>query len=115
MDNFNKSNLYYEDEWQSTSIPIVKTVEDDHAHIQTEDDVKSPHQKKKHSKHPVLTFQLTVTLVALILVFGLKFLSKPLYEIVINWYQQEISESVIYNGDFESFDFSLIFATNDEA
>ena len=113
MDNFNDRNFYGDDDWQTTSTPVVKTFEDELP--QEEDDVKNSPKVKRNSKHPVLTFQLTVAIIALLLVFGLKFLGMPLYETVVKWYEEEISKSVIYNGDFENFDFSLIFATEDEA
>lgn len=113
MDNFINSNFSSEADWQSTSTPIVKTF--DGEEFQGSDEEKVLLKTKKRSKHPVLTVQLTVVLVGLLLIFALKFLSEPLYSTVISWYQKEISKSIIYNGNFESFDFSEIFATKDEA
>lgn len=113
MDNFINNNFPSEADWQSTSTPIVKTFDEDEFQSSDKDEVLL--KAKKHSKHPVLTVQLTVVLVALLLIFAIKFLSEPLFSTVISWYKKEISKSVIYNGDFESLDFSEIFATKDEA
>lgn len=110
MDNFNNNNIYPDDQWQSLSTPIVKTEAADAADEEPEVTVKP----KKHSKHPVLTLQLTISLCALLFLFILKFLGTELYNSVINWYEKEISKSVIYNGDFESLDFSSLFSTADE-
>ena len=112
MYNIN-NNFYRDDDWQSTSTPIVKTYDDEN--FLTEDNGEFGRKAKKHSKHPVLTFQLIVVLSLLLLFFVVKFFSESLYNTVISTYRKEISKSVIYNGDFESFDFSSIFATDDEA
>ncbi len=111
MDNFNNRNIYPDDDWQSLSTTIVKTENPD----VNDDEPEVIEKPKKRSKHPVLTLQLTISLCALLFLFILKFLGTELYTAVINWYENEISKSVIYNGDFESFDFSSVFATGDEA
>lgn len=112
MDNYNNRNFYPDNDWQSISQPVVKTEVADTDLTQEEAQVEV--KAKKHSKHPVLTIQLTVSLCVLLFLFIIKFLGTPLYTAVMTWYEKEISKSVIYNGDFESMDFSSLFATDDE-
>ncbi len=112
MDNFNNRNLYPEDEWQSLSVPVVKK-EYSEPQEEVTDAVATP-KREKHSKHPVLTIQLTLSLCVLLFIFIIKFLSTPFYDKVMDWYRTEISKSVVYNFDFESLDFSSVFATPDE-
>lgn len=112
MDNFNNRNVYPDDDWQSISTPVVKT-EYTQPEVDTLEEVAIS-KSKKHSKHPVLTIQLTLSLCVLLFVFIIKFLSTPLYDKVIAWYQSEISKSVVYNFDFENLDFSSVFSTPDE-
>lgn len=112
MDNFNNKEFYRDEQWQSVSTPVVKT-----EYTEPEEEVfEVPLSEKheKHSKHPVLTIQITLSICVLLFIFIVKFLSAPLYEKVIGWYQQEISKSVVYNFDFESLDFSSVFSTPDE-
>ena len=109
MDNYNYNQ---NDDWVSLSQPVVKTEQDTEAFENQEDNVAK--YTKQKSKHPVLTFQLTVSLCILLFLFIVKFLSAPLYSAVIDWYESQLSQSVIYNGDFESSDFSALFATRDE-
>ncbi len=111
MDNFNERGFYPEEDWQSLSTPVVKEdTSDDNC-----DSVPAGPQKiNKHSKHPVLTVQLTFAICVLLFLFVLKFMGAPVFDTIISWYKSEISESVIYNGDFESFDFSSLFSTADE-
>lgn len=113
MDNFNNNNYYPEDEWQRISTPMIKSTDDENHQFSDGDEAVS--KVKKPNKHPVLSFQLIVVLVALLFIFAVKFLGLPLYSSVISWYNKEISKSVIYNGNFESFDFSSVFSTEDEA
>lgn len=113
MDNLNNNGFYSEDQWQNLSTPVVKT-----EYTEPEEDFSetgSVKKREKHSKHPVLTIQLTLSLCVLLFVFIVKFLSTPLYEGIMRWYDYEISKSVIYNFDFENLDFSSIFATPDES
>lgn len=112
MENFNNRNLYPDDDWQSISQPVVKSEEEDSNF--TSQEPKTEPKPKRHSKHPVLTFQLTVSLCVLLFLFIIKFLGTPLYTWVMTWYENEISKSVIYDGDFEGLDFSSLFATDDE-
>lgn len=112
MDNFDNRNIYPEDDWQSISTPIVKTEVSDSEIINDESEIIT--KTRKHSKHPVLTLQLTLALCVLLFLFVLKILGTPVYNSVMSWYESEISRSVIYNGDFENFDFSNLFATSDE-
>ena len=112
MDNFNNKDFYHNNEWQSISTPVVKT-----EYSEPEEEVAEDYLREKvakQSKHPVLTIQLTLSLCVLLFIFLIKFLSVPLYEKVMWWYEQEISKSIVYNFDFESLDFSTIFATPDE-
>lgn len=113
MDNFNNRNFYPDDDWQSISQPIVKSdaSEDDTPLEETNQEVK----ERQHSKHPVLTIQLTVSLCILLFLFIIKFLGTPVYSAIITWYEDEISKSVIYNGEVENFDFSSLLATSDES
>lgn len=111
MDNFNDRDFYAENDWQSISQPVVKAELKD---AETEQ-INTSDKPKKQSKHPVLTLQLTLSLCLLLFLFIVKFLGPQLYTAVISWYEDEISKSVIYNGDFEGFDFSSLFSTDDEA
>jgi len=108
MDNFENLNSYPENNWQSLSEPIVKLEE-------PQPDVQAVPKAKKLPRHPVLTIQLTLCLCALLFLFIVKFMAYPLYSKIITWYESQISRSVIYDGDFESFDFSTLFSTTDEA
>lgn len=112
MDNFNERQIYTEDDWQSLSTPIVKRAE-----TATEDINPEPlnqYKVKQNSKHLVLTIQLTFAICVLLFLFVLKFLDTPLFDTIMSWYDTKSSESVIFNGDFESLDFSSLFATADE-
>lgn len=113
MDNFNNRNFYPDDDWQNISQPIVKNEAADTDDLSLEEE-REELKVKKHSKHPVLTVQLTVSLCVLLFLFIIKFLGAPIFTAVMAWYENEISKSVIYDGDFESLDFSAFFATNDE-
>lgn len=113
MDNFNNRNFYPDDQWQNISEPVIKSEAADTDALPLEEPQEEP-KPKRHSKHPVLTFQLTVSLCVLLFLFIIKFLGTPLYSAVMSWYENEISKSVIYDGDFENLDFSALFATNDE-
>lgn len=113
MDN-SYENLYSQKEdWQSLSTPILKEETTDEKFDNPEE--IRPEKEKRHSKFPVLTFQLTVSLLVLLLLFIIKFAYEPLFTKIITWYEAEISRSVIYNGDFESLDFSALISTPDEA
>lgn len=113
MDN-SYNNLYSnETEWQSLSTPVMKK-EETAENIEDSELIKAP-RERRHSRFPVLSFQLTVSLCALLLLFGIKFAAEPLFEKVMTWYETEISKSVIFNGDFENLDFSALFSTHDEA
>lgn len=108
MDNFNNSNILDDDNWQSFQAPIVKSDE-------TTEAPQVEIKPKKQSKHPILTIQLIISLCALLFLFVIKFLGAPIYNTIMSWYESEISKSVIYNGNFESFDFSTLFSTADES
>ena len=111
MDNFNNRNLYPEDDWQNISTPILK--EQNILNQESSEEVSV--SNKKPSKHPVLTIQLILAICVLLFLFTLKFLGAPLFDTITSWYDNEISKSVIFNGDFENFDFSSVFATADES
>ncbi len=113
MDNFNNKDFYNDEEWQSISTPVVKTEYTEPEEEAVE--LKPERKAQKHSKHPVLTIQLTLSLCVLLFIFLIKFLSAPLFEKVIEWYEYEISKSIIYNFDFENLDFSSVFSTPDES
>lgn len=68
----------------------------------------------KINKHPVLTFQLVIVMSVTLFMFIIKFCSADLFSVIINRYEAEISKSIIYNGDFDSLDFSGVFSTDDE-
>lgn len=113
MDNLNNRDFNFNDEWQSLSEPVIKTEHTEPESVEISENNFS--ERKKHSKHPVLTIQLTLSICALLFIFLIKFLSTPLYEKVMAWYDYEISKSVVYNFDFENLDFSSVFATPDES
>lgn len=118
MDNYkeydNDLNFSEADtQWQSVSAPIVKF---DSEQLEPPQNLDSASPKAKHqSKHSVLAFQLVVALCVLLLLFAIKFADNSLYNRLISLYQAKISESVIFNGDFESLDFSFLMSTDDEA
>lgn len=112
MDNYSNKSFYSDEEWQSLSTPVVKK---EYTEPASEEFIEPKAKKpKKPSKHPVLTVQLTLSLCVLLFVFVLKILSAPFYDKVLTWYENEISNSITYNFDFESVDFSSVFATPDE-
>ena len=116
MDNFKNINTYHSD-WQSLSQAVEKHDSDyvaDTEGVSEEFDLNNTERKAKGSKHPVLFIQLVLCLCVLLFFFLIKFLSEPLYTYVLSWYNSQLSSSVIYNGDFESFDYSAIFSTADE-
>ena len=112
MDNFNINDVYSENDWQDVSTPVIK--EEAISENSNENNLIKE-KAKKHNKHPVLTLQLTVALCVLLFLFVLKFIGTPVFESIMSWYKTETSKSLIFNGDFESFDFSSLFATSDEA
>lgn len=118
MDNYKEydSDLNFSEadtQWQNVSAPIVKF---DSEQLESPKNLDSTPAKVKHpGKHPVLTFQLVVALCVLLLLFAIKFADNSLYSRIISLYQTKISESVIFNGDFESLDFSFLMSTDDEA
>lgn len=113
MDNSYNDLYSQKEDWQSLSTPILKEETPDE-NLGNPEEIR-PEKEKRHSKFPVLTFQLTVSLLVLLLLFIIKFASEPLFTKIITWYEAEISRSVIYNGDFESLDFSALISTLDEA
>lgn len=103
MDNYNPHDFY----------------EDNNSALNSFDDNLSEAKpdaadNKKINKHPVLTLQLLLVLCVTLFLFVVKFCSADLFSVIINRYESEVSKSLIYNGDFDSFDFSDIFSTDDE-
>lgn len=114
MDNFNDRDFYPEDDWQSLSSPVVKKEVTSVENYDSDTEPEVPQSPKRRSKHPVLTIQLTFAICVLLFLFVLKFMGTPAFDTVITWYKTEISKSVIFDGDFDSLDFSTLFATADE-
>ena len=113
MDNFNNSDGFMDDNWQKISYERHKS-DDESVLTDRYDDKVDVINSPKKSRSPVLSLQLILTLCLLLFLFVMKFLGLPLYDVVIAKYNSYMSESVIYDGDFNKFDFSFLNSTADE-
>ncbi len=110
MDNYNDNlQRQWTDVNTSTAlyIPEAENTSDENVS-------QKPHKSNKIIS-PIITFQLVICILILILIFISKPFLPDLNKRVMDFYNAEISASMIFSGDFRDLDYSTFFgATNDE-
>ena len=112
MDNLNPIMIRDADEWTCLENPVFKQ---DLAECSSAAEGKSDSlsvNKKKPIKitSPVLTFQLVIVLLILITSFLSKTFFFEKYHLIKECYDEEITASMIFDGEFGSLDYSEFFS-----
>ncbi len=120
MDNFNYRGNLNNDEWISLSEPVMaesvslENLENFDVSEEKDESMKKP-KEKKSIKAPIVTFQLTVCLLALIFLFVAKTFLPDMFNAFKTTYDREIKSTMYSSGDFKSNSYLSFFtSTPDE-
>lgn len=120
-ENYRTNEITYDDDWQSVTTPEYADTVDYSDGEEQENEADSAPKSKKRRDSPrqlLMIIQLIACLLVCLCAFALKSLGGDLYETVRIWYEKELNNELISDGELNSIDFSALLknqSTADEA
>ncbi|MBQ8860145.1 MAG: hypothetical protein IJ015_02260 [Ruminococcus sp.] len=114
MQEYRKDEIIYDEDWRSFDEPMTAEVVDDD--VPNESSISEKDNKKKEKK-PVslIGIQLVICIIIAILIFMLKAMDGETYNLLCNWYEEQMKNTLVSSKKFEDIDLSKYFeATLDQ-
>lgn len=106
-EDYRNDEIIYEEDWQTVTDNVQKTCSNDSDAPNNEPAVEPT--EKKHKPIAIITIQLIICLAVAFVIFMLRSMNSDTYHKLCDWYDDNMSKTLISQETFDSIDLSEYF------